>query len=80
MALLDRSGDPTMDVTKRWPDEDNREEVRLGTIVITSLEADDSCDGSIFNPANLADGIGQPPDEIFAARRAAYTISLAKRR
>jgi catalase len=80
MALLDRSGDPTMDVTKRWPDEDNREEVRLGTIVITSLEADDSCDGSIFNPANLADGISQPPDEIFAARRAAYTISLAKRR
>ena len=80
MALLDRPGDPTMDVTMRWPDEDNREEVRLGTIVVTSLEADDACDASIFNPANLADGIGHPPDEIFAARRAAYTISLAKRR
>lgn len=80
MALLDRPGDPTMDVTSRWLDEDNREEVRLGTIVITSLEANEACDGSIFNPANLADGIGHPPDEIFAARRAAYTISLAKRR
>lgn len=80
MALLDRPGDPTLDTTLRWPDEDNREEVRLGTIVITALEADEACDGSIFNPANLADGIGQPPDEIFAARRAAYTISLAKRR
>ncbi|KJC48945.1 catalase [Bradyrhizobium sp. LTSP857] len=80
IALLDRPGDPIMDVTIRWPDEDNREEVRLGTIVITSLEADDACDTSIFNPANLADGIGHPPDEIFAARRAAYTISLANRR
>jgi len=80
MALLDRPGDPIMDVTLRWPDEDNREQVRLGTIVITSLEANEACDGAIFNPVNLADGIGHPPDEIFAARRSAYTISLAKRR
>ncbi|SEM27209.1 catalase family peroxidase [Bradyrhizobium sp. OK095] len=80
MALLDRPGDPTMDVTMRWPDEDRRDEVRLGTIVITGFEPDPACDASIFNPANLADGIGHPPDEIFAARRAAYTISLAKRR
>jgi len=80
MALLDRAGDPTMDVTMRWPDEDNRDEVRLGTIVITAFEPDPACDASIFNPANLTDGIGHPPDEIFAARRAAYTISLARRR
>ncbi|TWB02284.1 catalase family peroxidase [Bradyrhizobium stylosanthis] len=80
MALLDRPGDPTMDVTIRWPDEDHRDEVRLGTIVITGFEPDEACDASIFNPANLAEGIGHPPDEIFAARRAAYTISLAKRR
>ncbi|MGY4467713.1 catalase [Bradyrhizobium sp. LB9.1b] len=44
MALLDRPGDPVMDVTLRWPDEDNREEVRLGTIVITGLEANDACE------------------------------------
>ncbi|MDI4237013.1 catalase family peroxidase [Bradyrhizobium sp. Arg237L] len=80
MALLDRPGDPTMDVTIRWPDEDNREAVRLGTIVITGPEANDACDASIFDPANLAEGIGHPPDEIFAARHAAYTVSLAKRR
>ena len=80
MALLDRPGDPTMDVTIRWPDEDDREAVRLGTIVITGVEANDVGDASIFDPANLAEGIGQPPDEIFAARRAAYAISLAKRR
>jgi catalase len=80
MALLDRPGDPVMDVTIRWPDEDRREMVRLGTIVITAVEANDKCDASIFNPANLAEGIGHPPDEIFAARNAAYAISLAKRR
>jgi catalase len=80
MALLGRPGDPTLDVTIRWPEEDSREAVRLGTIVITGVEANDACDASIFNPANLAEGIGHPPDEIFAARRAAYTISLAKRR
>jgi catalase len=80
VALLDRPGDPTMDVTIRWPDEDAREAVRLGTIVITAVEPNEACDASIFNPANLAEGIGHPPDEIFAARRAAYTISLAKRR
>jgi len=79
MALLDRPGDPVMDVTIRWPDEDSREEVRLGTIVITGVEANDVCDTSIFDPGNLADGIGHPPDEIFAARRAAYAILLAKR-
>ena len=80
MALLDRPGDPIMDVTIRWPDEDSREAVRLGTIVITGVEANEVCDASIFNPANLAEGIGHPPDEIFAARRDAYAISLAKRR
>jgi catalase len=80
MALLDRPGDPTMDVTIRWPDEDAREAVRLGTIVITGVEPNKACDASTFNPANLTEGIGHPPDEIFAARRAVYAISLARRR
>jgi catalase len=80
LALLDRPGDPVMDVTIRWPDEDSREAVRLGTIVITGIEANEACDTSIFNPENLAEGIGHPPDDIFAARRAAYAISQAKRR
>ena len=79
-ALLDRPGDPVMDVTIRWPDEDFREEVRLGTIVITALEPNEACDAATFNPAHLAEGIGHPPDEIFAARSAAYAISLARRR
>lgn len=80
MAVLGRAGDPLLDVTIRWPEEDHRETVRLGTIVITAIEANEACNASAFNPANLAEGIGYPPDEIFAVRRAAYTISRARRR
>ncbi|WP_369722146.1 MULTISPECIES: catalase [unclassified Bradyrhizobium] len=80
MTLLDRPGDPTLDVTIRWPDEDRREAVRLGTIVITGLEPNEACDATLFDPASLAEGIDHPPDEIFAARSAAYAISLARRR
>ena len=80
MALLDRPDDPVMDVTIRWPDEDRREAVRLGTIVITGVEAEHACEAFAFNPANLAEGIGYPPDEIFAARRVAYAISQAQGR
>ena len=78
MALLDRPGDPVMDVTIRWPDEDAREALRLGTIVITGVEADDA--STLFNPGNLDDGIGHPSDEIFAARCAIYPVAQAKRR
>lgn len=80
MALLDRPGDPTMDVTIRWPDEDQREAVRLGTIVITRIEPNEICDATVFDPGNLADGLGHPPDGIFAARSAAYHFALARRR
>ncbi|WP_448042781.1 catalase [Bradyrhizobium liaoningense] len=79
MALLDRPGDPVMDVTVRWPDEDGREAARLGTIVITGVEANHACDDAGFNPATLADGIGCPPDEMFAARRATYALSQKRR-
>ncbi|WP_311968081.1 catalase [Bradyrhizobium archetypum] len=80
MALLDRPGDPVMDVTIRWPDEDEREAVRLGTIVITGVEPNGASDEPVFNPATLAEGIGHPPDKMFAARCAAYTISQTTRR
>jgi catalase len=80
MAVLGRPGDPILDVTSRWPDEDHRETLRLGTIVITAVEANQVCDALAFDPAALAEGIGYPPDEIFAARRAAYAASLAQRR
>ncbi|MET4803751.1 catalase [Bradyrhizobium sp. LB11.1] len=80
LALLDRPNDPIQDVTVRWPDEDCRESVRLGTLVVTCVDPNDICDSSIFDPANLAEGVGYPPDEIFQARRVVYKLSLARRR
>jgi catalase len=80
IALLDRPGDAVMDVTIRWRDEDRRDAIRLGTIVITGIEAEEVCAASAFDPGRLAEGIAHPPDEIFAARRAAYAIAQAKRR
>jgi catalase len=79
LALLDRPGDPTLEATVRFPDEDSRESVRLGTVVITAIENNAPCDATIFNPAHIADGVGQPPDEIFRARQTAYALSLARR-
>jgi catalase len=64
----------------RWPDEYERQAVPLGTITIDSVEIESTCDDSIFDPGTLADGVGYPPDEMFAARLEAYSISLAKRR
>ena len=57
LALLDRPCYPTLDVTVRWPDQNSRESVRLGTITITVIEKNDPCDQSVFNPSNLADRI-----------------------
>ncbi|MPW06912.1 catalase [Paraburkholderia sp. CNPSo 3155] len=80
LAILGQPGDPTEDVTQRWPNEDDREAVKLGTIVIDALSDDEACDATFFNPSNLADGIIRPTDEIFAARAQAYADSLARRR
>jgi len=79
LAILGKPGDQVVDTTQRWADEDSRATVRLGTLSITGVAPDERCDGGIFNPANLADGIGLPKDEIFAARAPAYAISLGKR-
>ncbi|RTL21906.1 MAG: catalase [Burkholderiales bacterium] len=80
LAILGQPDDQVLDTTQRWVNEDHRETIRLGTISITSLAPEDSCDAGIFNPAALADGIAAPPDEIFAARAPAYAISLGRRR
>lgn len=79
-ALLGNPDDQLYDVTARWADEDSREFVRLGTITLTGLEDNEHCDGSIFNPGNLATGIGRPVDEMFSARLFAYVVSLDRRR
>ncbi|SIT37371.1 hypothetical protein BN2476_110256 [Paraburkholderia piptadeniae] len=41
--------------------------------------ASEPCDNIVFDPSHLAEGIGFPPDEIFAARSNAYGVSFSKR-
>lgn len=78
VAILDRPGDPTIDLTVRWPDEDRRPTAGVGTISLSAIEQTETCDQTVFDPASLADGIGAPPEELFAARQPAYAISFSQ--
>ncbi len=80
VALLKQPNDPDGNLTELWPDEDKRAGFTLGTISLTAIETNETCDATIFDPANLADGIGAPKDELFRARQEAYAISLGHRR
>ncbi len=80
IALLGKDGDPTSDPTERWPDEDSRPSVTLGTISITSFEDAQTCDASFFDPTNVVDGIeGPDKDLIFPMRSQAYAVSFSRR-
>ncbi len=80
IAILGRAGDPTNDPTMRWADEDARPTVKLGTLSISAVEKNASCDDAIFDPMNLAKGIDGPKDDLlFPARTPAYAISIGSR-
>ncbi len=82
VAILARPGDHQDDVTRAWPEEDTRPTVKLGTLTITALEKNDTCDGTFFSPTTLADGIAGPSpdvDPMFEIRTPAYAISITSR-
>jgi catalase len=80
VAIMGRAGDPTNDPTIRWADEDARPTTTLGTLRITAVEDNKTCDGAVFDPQNLAKGIAGPKDDpIFPARSPAYAISITGR-
>ncbi|QRM28692.1 catalase family peroxidase [Microvirga sp. VF16] len=80
VAILGEATDPTDDVTATWPEE-NRKQVKLGTIAITALEPNATCDAATFDPVvNLPDGVAGPAnDPMFAVRSSVYNISLSRR-
>ncbi|WP_019906122.1 catalase family peroxidase [Methylobacterium sp. 77] len=80
VAIRGEAGDPTADPTVMWP-EDSRKTTTLGTIAITALEPDATCDASTFDPVvDLPAGIAGPADDpIFAIRSPAYAVSLSRR-
>jgi catalase len=80
VAILSQAGDPLNDVTASWPEE-NRRQIKLGTLAITALEPAATCDANTFDPVvNLPDGIAGPAnDPMFEIRSPAYAISLSRR-
>lgn len=79
IAILGEPGDPVADVTALWP-EDKRKTVDIGTLAVTGLEDNAKCDGGMFDPTQLADGIAGPKDDpMFAIRSEAYAVSLSRR-
>jgi catalase len=82
VAVMGRAGDHVNDVTKLWEGEDSRPTVKLGTLRITAVEKNETCDGAIFAPTILADGIAGPSakdDPMFEIRTPAYAVSITNR-
>ncbi|MFM9940958.1 MAG: catalase family peroxidase [Hyphomicrobiaceae bacterium] len=80
IAIMGRPGDEKTNATEQWVDEDKRPRVKLGTLAISAIEKNETCDGSIFDPLNLAKGIAGPTnDPLFTERQPAYAISIGQR-
>ena len=79
--LLQLAGesDPTDDVTALWPAD--RPLVELGRLEVTRISPTSAADERrlVFDPTNVADGIGLSTDPIPRARSAAYSISYDQR-
>ena len=82
VATVSRPGDHFNDVTRAWADEEARPVVKLGTLRITALEKNETCDSGFFAPTTLAEGINGPTpdvDPMFEIRTTAYAISITNR-
>lgn len=79
MAQVAADGDPTSDATKVWPDD--RVKVELGTIRITSVDAnsDKAQKDLAFDPINLTDGIELSDDPLPKFRSKVYALSVRHR-
>lgn len=77
-AVLGQAGDPDDDPTALWPDD--RKLVPMGTLSITAMEDQATCDSGMFDPTNVTDGIEGPKnDGIYQIRSPAYAVSLSRR-
>jgi len=80
IAILGRAGDEKTNATEQWIDEEKRPRIKLGTLAITAIEKNETCDSSIFDPLNLAKGIEGPTnDPLFTQRQPAYAVSIGQR-
>lgn len=77
LVQLAEPGDNTDDPTQPWPD--SRKQVTAGRLAIHSLAEASSCDGVMFNPLALPQGIEPSSDPVLLARPAAYGVSFGRR-
>jgi catalase len=78
IAILGQDGDSLDDPTVIWPED--RKTVKMGSIEITALEDNATCDAGVFDPTNLVDGVAGPEnDKIFPMRSEAYAVSYSRR-
>lgn len=68
--------DDTTDPTTAWPED--REVVTLGRMTVSEF-AGTECDGMIFDPGRLVEGIERSDDPILHARSGAYSVSFDRR-
>jgi catalase len=80
VAILAEAGDTLTDPTVAWPEEQRKTET-LGTLAITGIEPDATCDARTFDPVvDLPEGLAGPTDDpMFAIRSPAYAVSVSRR-
>jgi catalase len=78
-AQIAEDDDPLDDPTVSWPDD--RQQVQLGRLEVTSLAFDRERDGDVlvFDPTRVTDGIECSDDKILLARPHAYEESVFRR-
>jgi catalase len=79
VIALGQPGDSIVDPTIAWPD--NRKEVKVGTLTITSAmpQQGAACEQINYDPLVTSDGIEPTDDPILQFRSPAYATSFAKR-
>ena len=73
---LAEEDDDTTDPTTPWPEE--RGVVTMGRMTLNEFAGHD-CDGMIFDPGRLVEGIERSDDPILHARSGAYSVSFERR-
>lgn len=79
VVQLPNAGDPTKDPSIVWPDD--RKTIDMGTISITSVDADSNAVEKelAYDPTNLTDGIELSDDPLPALRSRVYALSVKHR-
>ncbi len=78
VAELAEPGDPLEDPSATWPE--GRRRVTLGRLALESVHEDQRATESlVFDPTNVAPGIGMPDDPVLKFRSLAYGVSFERR-